>query len=105
MPPNSKRLRVRVFHEGYGCDTGCCGHTIEVLEESGEVHPVGRRLFEFAHPFLARSALGTPEEAGQLRGWALELAQQVIRHEAPECYESIDWETIDVTEVNNGENC
>ena len=25
--------RVVVFHRGYGCETGCCGHAVAVLPE------------------------------------------------------------------------
>lgn len=35
-------MRVVVYHAGYGCDTGCCGHVIEL---NGEEHG-----FEFIHP-------------------------------------------------------
>lgn len=33
--------KVIVFHEGYGCDTGCCGHRIEMGDQTD---------FEFVHP-------------------------------------------------------
>ncbi len=35
-------MRVRVYHRYYGCDTGCCGHEIELDD--------GRTEFVFAHP-------------------------------------------------------
>jgi hypothetical protein len=35
--------RVLVLHAGYGCETGCCGHVLEVDDER-----VGR--FQFDHP-------------------------------------------------------
>lgn len=35
-------MKVVVYHRGYGCDTGCCGHTVEMED--------GREKFEFAHP-------------------------------------------------------
>jgi hypothetical protein len=34
--------RVVVFHAGYGCDTGCCGHVVQL--DDGPEH------FTFAHP-------------------------------------------------------
>ncbi len=37
--------RIIVYHTGYGCETGCCGHAIEV---DGE-HLHGS--FEFDHPY------------------------------------------------------
>ena len=36
-------MKIVVYHQSYGCDTGCCGHVIEV---DGEVEGE----FEFAHP-------------------------------------------------------
>lgn len=35
--------KVIVYHTGYGCDTGCCGHVVEVDGEE-----VGS--FDFGHP-------------------------------------------------------
>lgn len=35
-------MRVVVYHAGYGCDTGCCGHVVELDDD--------RRQFTFAHP-------------------------------------------------------
>lgn len=40
---------VFVRHEGYGCDTGCCGHVVTVEVDDAEV---GRR-FDFTHPHRA----------------------------------------------------
>ena len=37
--------RVVVYHTGYGCDTGCCGHYIEL--DGKEV--IGS--FRFDHPY------------------------------------------------------
>lgn len=36
--------RIVVVHRGYGCDTGCCGHVVEVDDEQ-----VGG--FSFDHPY------------------------------------------------------
>jgi hypothetical protein len=36
-------MKVIVYHSFYGCETGCCGHVIE-LED-------GRSKFEFCHPY------------------------------------------------------
>jgi hypothetical protein len=36
--------KVTVLHASYGCETGCCGHVIEVDGEQ-----VGR--FQFSHPY------------------------------------------------------
>jgi hypothetical protein len=36
-------MKVIVYHAEYGCDTGCCGHVVE-LED-------GRHEFDFSHPY------------------------------------------------------
>lgn len=33
---------VIVYHSGYGCDTGCCGHRVEMGDDS---------YFVFGHPY------------------------------------------------------
>jgi hypothetical protein len=38
-------MKVVVVHRGYGCDTGCCGHCIEVDGEELD------GSFQFDHPF------------------------------------------------------
>lgn len=35
--------KVIVYHSTYGCDTGCCGHVVEIVG--------GKSKFEFAHPY------------------------------------------------------
>lgn len=35
--------KIIVVHRSYGCDTGCCGHVVEVDGEE--------RQFEFSHPY------------------------------------------------------
>lgn len=34
-------MRVVVYHSGYGCDTGCCGHVVRLD---------GKERFSFDHP-------------------------------------------------------
>jgi hypothetical protein len=45
MPKN-----IVVLHSGYGCDTGCCGHTVDMgaLSEFNFTHPYGEDPREFA---------------------------------------------------------
>lgn len=38
--------RIIVYHAEYGCDTGCCGHVIELDD---------REEWRFAHPELGES--------------------------------------------------
>ncbi len=37
------KMKVIVYHSYYGCETGCCGHTVE-LED-------GTSKFYFSHPY------------------------------------------------------
>lgn len=39
--------RVIVFHGGYGCDTGCCGHYVELTDDDGLIQD----KFQFTHPY------------------------------------------------------
>lgn len=34
--------KVIVYHRGYGCDTGCCGHSVLVLETAEELAALER---------------------------------------------------------------
>lgn len=59
-----KTVRVVVYHGSYGCDTGCCGHYVELDN--------GQRVFDswtFDHP-------GRED----FRAWAIEYAQDAVRH-------------------------
>lgn len=39
--------KVIVYHSGYGCDTGCCGHVIELHSEAGAPEEYE---YSFDHP-------------------------------------------------------
>ncbi len=46
-------VKMYVYHTGYGCDTGCCGHERVAVDEDGkEVDNV----FEFDHPYYKGEA-------------------------------------------------
>lgn len=72
---NGKSLKVRVLHSYYGCDTGCCGHVLEVGEEE-------ESEFDFIH-------FDNIEEA---KKWAMET----LADEFPECADSVDWSTFEI---------
>lgn len=39
-------MKVIVYHSFYGCESGCCGHTVEIEHEDGKI----QSKFEFSHP-------------------------------------------------------
>jgi len=74
---SEKRIKVVVYHGSYGCDTGCCGHYVELAD-------TGERIggFDFGHPY------SEPD-----REWALDLAQEVVRKQyGPDHVADLDWE-------------
>ena len=67
--------KIIVYHAGYGCDTGCCGHIVEV-------NGVGK--FHFDHP--------CDED---FRAYAEEL----VRNEFGEDHvEDLDWDNCKIQE-------
>ena len=77
-------MKIRVYHSYYGCETGCCGHTIEIDDEHSQ--------FEFVHKY----------DDTATKEWATELAKDVVRERWPECYDSIDWDSLDCSEAGDG---
>lgn len=41
-------MRIIVYHSHYGCETGCCGHTVEVIDDVEASNNSG--MFEWEHP-------------------------------------------------------
>ena len=78
-----KKHTVRVYHGYYGCDTGCCGHILELDYET-----VGQ--FDFMHSY-----------EGLTREEVIEAAKAEIAKHKPECLDSIDWESLEI----NVEGC
>lgn len=75
-----------MYHSYYGCETGCCGHVVEIDTEQGT-----KSKFDFVHPYGEKD----------LRAWARSQAESVIRHNWPECVDSIDWESMDIKGVDS----
>lgn len=71
-------MKIRVLHAYYGCDTGCCGHIIEIDDEE-----IGGS-FEFGHP-----------ESKE------ELRQFILEHVPKECHANIDWESVECDGFNS----
>lgn len=42
--------KVIVYHSYYGCDTGCCGHRVEIINPDAERVYTGNGEFKFDHP-------------------------------------------------------
>lgn len=88
MTKRATKFSVRVFHSQFGCDTGCCGHFVEI--SAGEDT---RKTFEFTHPYSKDSTCWAR--------WARMIAEEVISEQWPECLKSIDWSTLKVSEVSD----
>ena len=69
--------RLVVYHEGYGCETGCCGHVIRIGEKV-----IGEQVgaFDFSHPY-----------DGDFR----EFAEKMVR-EAGCDPANLDWEACEI---------
>jgi hypothetical protein len=72
--------RVTVSHRPYGCDTGCCGHVVQVDDEEAF------DSFQFDHPYF------TGPEEHRDRAYR-EFAEQLVREELGEEHvKDLDWE-------------
>jgi hypothetical protein len=102
VKPGEKVTRILVYHGLYGCETGCCGHWVEVETEPGGTGTC-YSSFEFDHP----------DSDEDLRVYARGLAEDFLRRYHPECLASIDWSTLQITdgddsyprEVTRGKDC
>ncbi len=83
MTHRKSSILVRVYHDYYGCETGCCGHTVELTSPEGDE----KTSFRFTHPY-------SEAECADLAAWGRNLAEKVIAREWPECIESIDWASL-----------
>jgi len=69
-------LKIIVYHSFYGCDSGCCGHAMDVEFDDGTVHE--GRYFQFGHPY------GDDPRA---------FAEELVREEfGDEHVNDLDWE-------------
>lgn len=66
--------RVVVFHGEYGCETGCCGHYVQI-DPAG---PDEQESFDFVHPY-----------GRDPRAFAEDLVRQVYGEEH---VADLDWE-------------
>lgn len=89
-------MRVIVYHRSYGCETGCCGHTVErftddVVNADGfdprwddSASNDGSRNFRFEHPYSA-----------DLLGFARRMVTEVY---GAEHVADLDWDHCVVTD-------
>lgn len=75
--------RVVVYHDSYGCDTGCCGHYVSVNDRD-----IGH--IDFGHPYS-----DDPED---FKKYAIELARDRVESEyGPGHTVDLDWENCRVS--------
>lgn len=76
-------MKIVVYHGSYGCDTGCCGHYIEVDCKDGPGSGSKQR-FDFGHPY-----------DGNLRKYAEDLVREKFGEEH---VKDLDWENCVITD-------
>ena len=77
--------RIVVYHSTYGCETGCCGHTVEMNE------PMGSK-FTFSHPYFGYDSSepwGYRMDSPEAREWAEKLIAEMYGEEH---VKDLDWE-------------
>ena len=74
-------MKVIVVHEGYGCDTGCCGHAIYVNNERF------RSEFEFGHADV------DPKDKEAMIRWAKNFVREQMGEEH---VKDLDWENCQI---------
>lgn len=87
-----KGVSILVYHDSYGCESGCCGHRIEVTGVPRELIAPGYvNRFDFGHP---RS--NWPEELTdeQRKAYAIEYATEYLEKYAPKCLALINWDLV-----------
>ncbi len=80
--------RIVVYHTYYGCDTGCCGHAIEVEDDDGSIPKRKRRNFDFGD-------CGETDDP-------LKCAQEMVRDAfGEEHVKDLDWENCVIYDYNH----
>lgn len=73
-------MKVIVYHASYGCETGCCGHVVQVVGNDYT------QKFHFEHPYMINN-----EEA--LKQWAKDLVEDTFGKD--HTYD-LDWENCNI---------
>ena len=84
MEETGKSCTVRIYHVTYG-DGPSHGHAVEI--DDGDDVDVA---LDFAHPHKYEDR----------RRWAQDLARRVVKEEWPQCYQFVDWDTVEYDEVD-----
>lgn len=78
-------MKIVVYHDMYGCESGCCGHTIEVEHAPpGYLPPID---WTFEHPY------GVRNNEAKLREWAENLVREEF---GDEHVADLDWDNCRV---------
>lgn len=78
--------RVVVYHSYFGCETGCCGHTVELTDNLGNE----KTEFYFTHPYFYYRKTKEDE---------LKFAQELVMQSfGAEHVADLDWEESFVSE-------
>jgi len=83
---------IVVYHDYHGCDTGCCGHTVKVLdgpiaspEEAEDTD--GEEAFNFEHPNDGETPVA--------------FARRMIEEQFPaEHIADLDWDNCHIVDFN-----
>lgn len=88
-------MKIRVLHAYYGCDTGCCGHILEIDGEED------RSSFTFSHfperkpPGILDRIVDAVDGLNRVEV-SKELKDYILEHVPEDCHASIDWNSIEV---------
>lgn len=74
--------RIVIYHSYYGCDTGCCGHTVELTEDDG----TEKEEFTFSHPPYVPNK---EDPLDVIKAWARTLIEETF---GKEHVEDLDWD-------------
>lgn len=77
--------RIVIYHANYGCETGCCGHIIEI---TGYGEGIDCDKFEFTHPYIP---YGKPKDDAAFRAWA----EEWVREDGCDPLD-LDWENCNI---------
>lgn len=94
-------MKIRVLHAYYGCETGCCGHILEVDGEEDY------GTFTFSHfqavgPRCVLDEIVDAVDGVQNRHLTSEARDYILAKIPKECHDQIDWGSI---EIIGGEGC